>query len=77
MIKRLLAVILAVLLPPLSVFIVRGMGAGFVVNVILFVAGIGIFFGLYAAPGLLVYGLAILHAFILALLPARRAALST
>lgn len=72
MIKRLLAVILAVLLPPLSVFIMRGTGVGFFLNIILFIIALGVFFGLYAGPGLVIYCLAVLHAVILALWPARR-----
>lgn len=71
MMKRLLAIVLALLIPPLSVLLWRGPGLGVAANLILAVAGITIFFGFYAGPGLAIYGLAILHALLLSLLAGR------
>ena len=68
--KRILAMVLACVVPPASSYLMRGFGPGTWVNLILFLIAHGVFWGVAAAPGLAVMGIAVLHALILCFLPA-------
>ncbi len=70
--KRPIAIVLACAVSPASVYLMRGLRSGIWVNLAFFVIGHGIFWGVAAAPGLAVMGVAALHALILSLLPAPR-----
>lgn len=71
MISRVLSFILCLILPPIGVYSLRGMGIAFLLSLVLTGGAAAVFFGLYAGPGLALYGLAVLHAAIVGLLPKR------
>lgn len=52
MLRRLVAVVLALFLPPAGVMLSRGPGGAFLVVLALFIAGQGVFWFLAAGPGL-------------------------
>lgn len=68
LLKRLLGIVLAFVVPPVSAYLMRGRRPGTWINLALFVVAHGVFWGVAAAPGLAVMGLAAVHALILCLL---------
>ncbi len=71
MIARIIYFILCVIVPPLGVYMLRGAGIGFILNLLLTAGSAVVFLGFYAGPGLALFGLAVLHAVIMAILPRR------
>ncbi len=69
LLRRLVALILACIVPPAGGFLVRGLRLGVWINLALFLVAQGVFWLVAAAPGLAIMGLAILHAIVLCLLP--------
>lgn len=67
MARRLLAALVALVIPPLGVLLGRGMGLAFLANAALWVIALVVYFGFYAGPGLALYGLAALSGVVLAL----------
>jgi uncharacterized membrane protein YqaE (UPF0057 family) len=59
--QRIVAIPLALILPPLGVFLARGVGLHFYICLALFAVSVLIFFALYAGVGLLLYLLAGLY----------------
>jgi uncharacterized membrane protein YqaE (UPF0057 family) len=59
--QRIVAIPVALILPPLGVFLARGVGLHFYVCLALFALSVLIFFALYAGVGLLLYVLAGLY----------------
>lgn len=75
---RLVAIVLSFVLPPASVFMIRGLSSGFLISLLGVLAAQGIFWGLAAFYGLALWGLAILHALIIAVfMKSRNAGLQT
>ena len=62
-----LVALLALVVPPLGVLLSRGMGAAFIVVVAPYVVSLGVYFGLYAGPGLALYAVTMLVSVLLAL----------
>jgi hypothetical protein len=62
LLRRLAAALVALIAPPLAVYIVMGPAINFYFSVTLFAIALGVFFLLAALPGLGVWTLAILHA---------------
>ncbi|MDF2809933.1 MAG: hypothetical protein K0S56_964 [Microvirga sp.] len=71
MIARVIYFILCLIAPPLGVYMLRGVGIGFFLSLLLTVGSAVVFFGFYAGPGLALFGLAVLHAVVTAVLPRR------
>lgn len=69
--RPLLALLLALLLPPAGIWLRRGPGPGFWAGLLLAAAGLGTFRLIAAAPGLGLWALAVLLALALVLLPGR------
>jgi uncharacterized membrane protein YqaE (UPF0057 family) len=59
--QRIVAIPVALILPPLGVFLARGVGLHFYICLALFALSVLIFFALYAGVGLLLYVLAGLY----------------
>jgi uncharacterized membrane protein YqaE (UPF0057 family) len=59
--QRIVAIPVALILPPLGVFLARGVGLHFYVCLVLSALSVLIFFALYAGVGLLLYVLAGLY----------------
>jgi uncharacterized membrane protein YqaE (UPF0057 family) len=59
--QRIVAIPVALILPPLGVFLARGVGLHFYICLALFAVSVLIFFALYAGVGLLLYVLAGLY----------------
>jgi uncharacterized membrane protein YqaE (UPF0057 family) len=59
---RLFCVIVAIFLPPVAVFIIKGASQASLFALVSFCAGIGMFFMLFALPGLVVWMLSIVYA---------------
>jgi uncharacterized membrane protein YqaE (UPF0057 family) len=59
--QRIVAIPVALILPPLGVFLARGVGLHFYICLALFAMSVLIFFALYAGVGLLLYVLAGLY----------------
>jgi len=73
MMKRILAALLGVAMPPIGVFTIRGMGLGTYINAALFVIALGVFFLVAALPGLGLWLLSIAYALVVCLfLPVTR-----
>lgn len=53
--RRFIALVLAILLPPAGVFLSRGFSASFVLVLVLFSIGQGVFWYFAAGPGLLLW----------------------
>jgi uncharacterized membrane protein YqaE (UPF0057 family) len=62
LLRTLAAIVLAPVLPPLSVFIACGRGRHFYVSLSLAVVAYGVFQFLFAGPGLILWGLGVLYA---------------
>lgn len=71
MISRALSFILCLILPPIGVYALRGMSFAFFLSLALTGGAVAVFFGFYAGPGLALYGLSVLHAAIVGVLPNR------
>ena len=56
------AIVLAPVLPPLSVFIASGIDRHFYVSLLLAIVAYGVFQFLFAGPGLILWGLGVLYA---------------
>lgn len=69
---RILALVLSLVCPPVSCYLMRGFGLWTWVSLALFVLAHVVFWGFAAAPGLAIMVLAVLQAVILCLLPIRR-----
>lgn len=74
LVNRLAAFVLALIVPPGAAYMMRGLRVAFVISALGFVLAHGVFWGFAALPGLALYGLTVLYAVLLTLLPARRAA---
>lgn len=66
--KRIAALVLALLLPPVAVYLIRGLRAGALVNLLIFIAAQAVYWGFAALPGVALWALAILHGLVVALL---------
>ena len=62
MLKRIMLVLIALVLPPLAVFMVRGLGRGFCASLTGTLAATVVFFMLAAGPGVILFGVFVLHA---------------
>lgn len=65
---RALAIVMALIVPPVAVAMIRGIGLGFWVSLIGFVLAQGLFWGLFAGPGFALWGLMIGQALVVAVL---------
>lgn len=65
--NRLIALVMAILVPPIGAWLARGLGLGTFLSVLGFVAANIIFWGFAALPGFALYLLTIFHACILAI----------
>jgi uncharacterized membrane protein YqaE (UPF0057 family) len=65
--QRIVAIPVALILPPLGVFLARGVGPHFYICLALFALSVLIFFALYAGVGLLLYVLAGLYGLLIAI----------
>lgn len=65
--RRLTAALVALVLPPLAICIVKGRGINLYLSVSLLAVALGVFFLMAALPGLGIWALAILHAVIISL----------
>src|SRR5262245_52227029 len=62
LLRTLAAIMLAPVLPPLSVVIACGRDRHFHISLLLALVGYGVFQFLFAGPGLILWGFAVLHA---------------
>ncbi|MCK0209626.1 hypothetical protein MWN33_16460 [Starkeya koreensis] len=76
MMLRLLGMLFSLVLPPVGVYLVCGVGLSLYASIALTLLALAVFFGLFAGPGLALFILAILHAFACTLLCRRRATAS-
>lgn len=71
-VKRIISLLISFIVPPVAVYMMRGVHLGFVINLLLFVCAQGVFWFAMAGVGLALWGLAIVHALVLSLLPVSR-----
>lgn len=69
---RIAALVLAVLLPPAAIVLIRGRSLGFWLNGVGFVLAQALFWAVFAGPGFALWGLTIAHALLIALFFKRR-----
>jgi len=62
-----LCTLIALVLPPLAIACTHGRSRALVLNLVICAAGLGIFFFLFALPGVAIWCLGILHALLVTL----------
>jgi|TARA_R110002020_G_scaffold47754_17_gene136264 uncharacterized membrane protein YqaE (UPF0057 family) len=72
MIRRLAAILLAFVLPPAAIFLVRGYGTAFLIGLLLSVAAVVVFVFFFAGPGVALWFAAICHALSVAVFMKRK-----